>query len=164
MDANTFATFVIAGFVIFFVVYDHVVRLVKKFMSSDATVNYPQEDRDIPNGNDAHYVKQTEQTDKTDGQTDAVSTADQWMDRLEVDRTRAALIELMVYSGWTVGEVRNVVKGDNGVIGAEVEAARKRLGIAPEPPRTLTVRDEHGARVIPFRETEPGLRYEAPPR
>jgi hypothetical protein len=87
------------------------------------------------------------QTAQTDGQTDYVSEADRWLDRLEVDRTKTAVIELMVYSGWTVGDVRAVVKGDNAAIGAEVAAARERLGMS-EPPRPLRVRDETGERVI----------------
>lgn len=92
---------------------------------------------------------QTGQTGQTDTQTDHVSEADRWLDRLEVDRTKTALIELLVYSGWEVGQIRNVVKGDNGAIGVEVEAAKIRLGIAL-PPRELRVRDEHGERLIPM--------------
>jgi hypothetical protein len=69
--------------------------------------------------------------------------------RLEVDRTKAAVIELLVYSDWTTAEIRTVVKGENATIGAEVDAARKKLGVDP-PERTLRVRDEKGERVIPF--------------
>jgi len=82
-----------------------------------------------------------QQTDKTDGQTDPVSAADQWVERLELDRTKTTLIELLVYSGWDASQVRAVLKGDNGALGAEVEAARKRLGIEPPPPRMIAVRD-----------------------
>lgn len=71
------------------------------------------------------------------------------LDRLEVDRTRVAIIELMVYSGWATGEIRAIIKGDNGAIGIEVEAAKKRLGIVDEP-RQLKVRDEKGERLIPM--------------
>ncbi|SRR5258706_15252146 len=69
--------------------------------------------------------------------------------RLQLDRTKTAVIEVMVYNGWSVGEIRAVIKGDNGAIGVEVEAARQRLGIDP-PDRTLHVRDEKGGRVITF--------------
>lgn len=89
------------------------------------------------------------QTEQTDAQTDRVSVADQWLDRLEVDRTKTTLIELLVYSDWDVGEIRGVIKGDNGAIGAEVQAARQRLGIVVEP-RQLRVRDDHGERLIPM--------------
>ena len=92
---------------------------------------------------------QTTQTDQTDGQTDQVSEADRWLDRIEVDRTKTALIELLVYSGWDVGQIRGVVKGDNGAIGVEVEAAKQKLGMVDEP-RQLRVKDDHGERLIPM--------------
>lgn len=92
---------------------------------------------------------QTAQTNQTDRQTDYVSEADRWLDRLEVDRTKTALIELLVYSGWDVGQIRGLLKGDNGVLGTEIEAARKRLGISIEP-RQLRVRDAEGERLIPM--------------
>lgn len=93
-----------------------------------------------------------EQTNKTDRPDGRVSVAEQWMGRLEVDRTRAAVIELMVYSGWQVGEIRSLLKGDNAVIGHEVAAARQRLGLGDDPPRTFKVRDERGERDIPIEE------------
>lgn len=92
---------------------------------------------------------QTAPDAQTDRQTDLVSEADLWLDRIERDRTKTALIELLVYSGWDVGQIRGVVKGDNGAIGLEVEAARKRLGIIVEP-RQLRVRDDQGERLIPM--------------
>jgi len=92
---------------------------------------------------------QTTQTAQTDKQTDYVSEADLWLDRLEVDRTKTALIELLVYSGWEVGQIRGVIKGDNGAIGTEIEAAKKRLGMT-EPPRQLRVKDDQGERLIPM--------------
>jgi hypothetical protein len=92
---------------------------------------------------------QTEPDEQTDRQTDYVSEADHWLDRMEVDRTKTALIELLVYSGWDVGQIRSVVKGDNGAIGTEIEAARNRLGITAEP-RQLRVRDAEGERLIPM--------------
>lgn len=93
---------------------------------------------------------QTATDQQTDGQTDQVSEADLWLDRIEVDRTKTAIIELMVYSGWTVGEVRAIVKGDNAAIGIEVAAARERLGTGDDPPRMLKVRDQAGEREIVF--------------
>lgn len=92
---------------------------------------------------------QTTPDQQTDRQTDHVSEADQWLDRLEVDRTRTAIIELMVYSGWATGEIRSILKGDNNVLGPEIEAAKKKLGIVDEP-RQLRVRDEKGERLIPM--------------
>jgi hypothetical protein len=89
------------------------------------------------------------QTAQTDRQTDMVSEADVWLDRLELDRTKTALIELLVYSGWDVGQIRGVIKGDNGAIGSEIDAAKKRLGMI-EPSRHIRVRDDHGERMIPI--------------
>lgn len=89
--------------------------------------------------------------DETDGPTDrpSVSAVDPFFDRLQLDKTKTAVIEVLVYSGWTTGEIRSVIKGDNGAIGAEVEAARVRLGI-DQPERVLKVRDGRSERVIPF--------------
>jgi hypothetical protein len=51
---------------------------------------------------------------------------------------RAALIEALVRAGWSVGQIRATLKGDNGAIGQEVEAARQRLGM-PAPRRVVTI-------------------------
>lgn len=90
---------------------------------------------------------QTAQTGQTDNTDRPVSVANQWLDRIEVDRTRTAIIEVMVYSGWSVGEVRSVIKGDNAAIGTEVAAARQKLGIE-ETARLLRVKDAQGEREI----------------
>jgi hypothetical protein len=44
-------------------------------------------------------------------------------------RTREKLIDALVAAGWGTGEIRALIKGDSGVIGEEVKAARTRLGI-----------------------------------
>jgi hypothetical protein len=64
-------------------------------------------------------------------QTDEVSKGSLWIERLQLDKTRAGWVELMVYMGYTVGDIRGLLKGDNGAIGTEIEAARKRLGMGP---------------------------------
>lgn len=89
--------------------------------------------------------------DQADRQADrpSVSADDLHVERLQFDRSKAALIEVMVYNGWQVGEIRAVLKGDNGAIGAEVEQARVRLGLST-PERQLRVRDEKGERLIPL--------------
>ncbi len=65
---------------------------------------------------------------------------------LQLNKTRTAVIEELLTHGWNVGEIRSVVKGDNGTIGAEIDAARQRLGIEAEA-RTVPVRvrgqDDH---------------------
>lgn len=67
---------------------------------------------------------------RTDGRTDGTFGADaaaQSIARLRVDRTRAAVVAIMVDSGWKVEEIRAVVKGQNSDISEEVQAARERL-------------------------------------
>lgn len=67
-------------------------------------------------------------------------------------RTREQLIAALVAAGWGVGEIRSVLRGDNGKIGEEIAAARARLGggvPSPEPARTPLA-----GRPIP-----PGIRF-----
>lgn len=102
-------------------------------------VNRYQDDSD-------DYVEPAPQTTQTDHrQTDRqpVSTPSESPSRLQLDRTRTAVIEELLTHGWNVGEIRSVVKGDNGTIGAEIDAARQRLGIDVEP-RTIPVKERGG--------------------
>lgn len=94
---------------------------------------------------------QTARTERTDARTDQVSEADRWLGRLEVDRTRSTVLEILLTSGWTITDMRRegIFRGDNATISAEVEATKKKLGIIDEP-RQLRVKDEHGERVIPM--------------
>lgn len=105
---------------------------------------------------------QTTQTDNADRQTDRVSEADRWLDRLEVDRTKTVLIELLVYSGWDVSQVRSALKGDNGALGTEIEAARQRLGIAPAAQPAQYVTPIVGRPTSARFETDPEFPYQAP--
>lgn len=99
---------------------------------------------------------QTQQTDATDAR---VSEAEQWIARMRVDRTKATLISICAYTGWTVPEIRAALKGDNNVLGVEIEAARTRLGIAPPAPHvTPYVGRPTNARF----ETDPDYPYQAP--
>lgn len=145
---SVLVTILIAGFIWFYIVRP---ILEDYGILSPRDVSYYRADNPAEIRVMSRSEVQTAQTDKTDRQTDAVSVADEWMDRIEVDRTKTALIELLVYSGWGVGEIRGVVKGDSGAIGAEIEAAKQRLGISPDPPRVLRVRDNGLAeRLIPM--------------
>lgn len=107
----------------------------------EKTVNTSQ---DVTSIQEPHQQR-TKQTDEADGPS--VSAGSLRVPRLQLDRTKTAVIEVMVYNGWNVAEIRAVLKGENAAIGAEVEAARTRLDIDP-PERTLRVRDEAGERVI----------------
>jgi hypothetical protein len=103
--------------------------------------------------------RQTGQTDDADGDGRRVSVDNPWIERLKVDKSKTALIEVMVYSGWGVDEIRKVVKGENGAIGLEVDAARQRLGIqAPAPYLTPIVGRPTNAKF----ETDIDFPYQAP--
>jgi hypothetical protein len=54
---------------------------------------------------------------------------------------RAAVVRALVRDDWTVGQIRALLKGDNGMIGQEIEQARAVLGNAP-PRRVVTI--HHG--------------------
>lgn len=97
-----------------------------------------------------------EQTDEADRPTDRalesrLSEKKIQPPRLQLNKTRAAVIEELLTHGWTVADLRRegILRGDNKVIGDEVAEARKRLGLA-DAERTLRVRDAAGERVIPF--------------
>ena len=51
--------------------------------------------------------------------------------------TSAVLVEALVAAGWKTGEIRSVLKGDNNVLGQQIQQARERLGLRDE--RVVTV-------------------------
>lgn len=65
-------------------------------------------------------------------------------DRLPLDRTRPAVIAVLVAAGWKTTDIRSLIKGTMEEVGQEVRAAQE----AEPPPRTLRVKDETGERVI----------------
>jgi hypothetical protein len=98
-------------------------RAVKPLLDAD-----PARDGPVP-----HYV---EMPARTDGRTDGNGAADGARPakrRLEVDRTRAAVVAELVDNGWSVEQIRDVLKGSNGDIGAEVKAARESRQAADDP-------------------------------
>ena len=86
-------------------------------------------------------------------QTDGLSDAPHWlqMDGSDIrplnipPGSRALVIEALVVAGWSVGQIRAVLKGDNGAIGEEVAAARAKHDIRG---RTITVTESGKAREI----------------
>jgi len=80
-------------------------------------------------------------------QTDRVFALADAIDAKALDRTRAALIEALVGAGWAVGGIRGLLKGDTGAIGAEVEAAKLRLGIS-DAPRSVRVNEYIAGRPV----------------
>lgn len=119
-------TFVIAGFLWFYVVRP----ILEDFnLIAPRAVNDYQDSAPVM----SRVIEQTAQTDQTDESDRPASEADLLLDRLAVDRTRTAWIELMVYIGYSVAEIRGLLKGDTGTLGLEIEAARKRLGMSDAP-------------------------------
>lgn len=90
-------------------------------------------------------TQQTAQTDRTDSPSAAVetpATPTNLTERTMPPGDRGALVEALVSNEWGVGQIRGVLKGDNGVISQEIAAARERLGL-PAAPRTITI-SRHG--------------------
>lgn len=101
---------------------------LRALQSALAVNDFEDDADDLLSSDEADEGRQT-----ADRQTDErVSAGDRLVDALKVDKTRTGLIALLVYSGWSVAEVRAVLKGDNGTLGAEYAAARERLGIKAE--------------------------------
>ena len=101
-------------------------------------------------------------TDKTDRPADRLSVSAQIEKppRLQLDKTREALIEELLTLGWTMKDFRReqIFRGDNNKISAEVEAARKRLGIESGDHRTPIAGRPTSA------EFAAALEYQPPPR
>lgn len=98
---------------------------------------------------------------KTDRPADRLSVSAQIErpPRLQLDKTREALIEELLTLGWTMTDFRReqIFRGDNNKISAEVEAARKRLGIESGERRTPIACRPTSA------EFAPSLEYQPPP-
>jgi hypothetical protein len=94
---------------------------------------------------DKPQTAQTAQTDRPDSPSAAVETPEasrNLTERAIPAGDRGALVEALVTNEWGVGQIRTVLKGDNGVISQEIAAARERLGL-PATPRTFTI-SRHG--------------------
>lgn len=83
---------------------------------------------------------------RTDGRTDLADAGKIAGPNLRLDRTREALITHLLTLGWTVTDIRKVLKGENAAIAAEVEGIKAQLVTLDPPP--LIVRDAHGEREI----------------
>jgi hypothetical protein len=92
---------------------------------------------------------QTDRTDSPSAASEPTEAPRNLTERAIPAGDRGALVEALVINEWGVGQIRGVLKGDNGVISAEVAAARERLGL-PATPRTITI-SRHGE---PIQEVE----------
>jgi len=82
--------------------------------------------------------------DRTDERTDRTTSPDIVQRLLQVDRTRKGAVKAFVQAGWTVAQIRAVLKGENATISQEIAAAKAEL--ESEPP--IVVRDHAGERLI----------------
>lgn len=89
---------------------------------------------------------------RTDARTDVGPSAlRQAIETKDIDIIREVIIDSLVSEGADVAFIRSILKGSNDAIGAEVAAARERLGISL-PERKLLVRDNgEPAREIAFK-------------
>lgn len=111
----------------------------------------------------ATQTGQTGQTDETDETDERVSVPSAPVPRLQLDKTRAAVIELLLTAGWTVADFRreNILRGDNTAISAELDAARARLGL--DGARVIEVRANGGPpKLVSYYPDNPELEYRAP--
>ena len=95
------------------------------------------------------YEHQTDKPDSPSATAEPTEKPRNLTERTIPAGDRVALVEALVTNDWGVGQIRTVLKGDNGVISAEVAAARERLGL-PAAPRTITI-SRHGE---PVKEVE----------
>lgn len=106
----------------------------------------PEERPRLSTVSSAHYVEQ-DADEAADEAADEVSALFEAARRLQVDRTRPAIIDTLLLAGWEPGAVRGAVRGDNNVVQAEINAARVRLGLK-EPGRVIPMRDSNGTREV----------------
>jgi len=146
MDALAYAYAALAAIGVGAIVYARVVVPLLEAFGIEAPLSGAFYDKPQP------QTTQTGQTDRPDSPSAAVetpATPANLTERAIPPGDRGALVEALVVNEWGVGQIRGVLKGDNGVISQEIAAARERLGL-PAAPRTITI-SRHGE---PIQEVE----------
>ena len=139
MDYFAYAYAALAALGVGAIVYARVVVPLLEAFGIDAPLAGAFYDKRQP------QTTQTTQTDRADSPSAAPEPTEaptNLTERAIPAGDRGALVEALVSNEWGVGQIRTVLKGDNGVISAEVAAARERLGL-PAAPRTITI-SRHG--------------------
>jgi hypothetical protein len=146
MDALAYAYAALAALGVGAIVYARVVVPLLEAFGIDAPLSSAFYDKPQP------QTAQMAQTDRPDSPSAVVETPEapnNLTERAIPAGDRGALVEALVINEWGVGQIRTVLKGDNGVISQEITAARERLGL-PAAPRTFTI-SRHGE---PIQEVE----------
>jgi hypothetical protein len=139
MDALAYAYAALAAIGVGAIVYARVVVPLLEAFGIDAPLAGAFYDKPQP------QTAQTTQADRPDSPSAASEPTEaprNLTERAIPAGDRGALVEALVINEWGVGQIRNVLKGDNGVISQEIAAARERLGL-PATPRTITI-SRHG--------------------
>ena len=146
MDALAYAYAALAAIGVGAIVYARVVVPLLEAFGIEAPLSGAFYDKPQP------QTAQTTQTDRPDSPSAAQeepATPTNLTERAIPAGDRGALVEALVTNEWGVGQIRGVLKGDNGVISQEIAAARERLGL-PAAARTFTI-SRHGE---PIQEVE----------
>ena len=146
MDALAYAYAILAAIGVGAIVYARVVVPILEAFEIDAPLAGAFYDKQPA------QTTQTTQTDRADSLSAASHEPEaptNLTERAIPAGDRGALVEALVTNDWGVGQIRTVLKGDNGVISQEIAAARERLGL-PAAPRTITI-SRHGE---PIQEVE----------
>lgn len=125
---------------------------------------------------DEEADEQTASPDEADEQTDDRQTAlesrlsdiEESIERIQLDRSREAVVELLVQLGWSVSDIRAIIKGDNAVISGLVAKAKSTLEQPEEAAQAkenlgqivaMTIDPSRPARLVPVRQGIDGMRY-----
>jgi hypothetical protein len=73
---------------------------------------------------------------------------------LQLDRTRKGIVRALLLNGWSVGQIRGTLKGDNNLISKEIEEVRSELD-NPGPTRPELVGERYDRVVKEVRESTP---------
>jgi hypothetical protein len=136
-----------AGIGVIAIVYARVVIPLLEAFGIDAPLSSAFYDK--PQTPQTTQTGQTDRTDSPSAAQEEPATPTNLTERAIPAGDRGALVEALVVNQWGVGQIRTVLKGDNGVISQEIAAARERLGL-PATPRTFTI-SRHGE---PIQEVE----------
>lgn len=87
----------------------------------------PAETLDTDDDALCHDDHQTNTDHQTDRQTDRAAAPSTGITYLRLNKTQYAIVKTLVEAGWSVGQIRGALKGDNNVLSKSIEQARQEL-------------------------------------